>query len=149
MLKGKIKTLIQYDADSSSSIVSRFNYYYDTISGLLNKLDIQYRYLGEYYTVNTIFINHLDNNTILYDNFEQGKHKEKYKIVINGKQITAIYAVDTLTNEETIATKVYITNSKVDSIMDIGYYYTLASDIKDFNFTFNNNNYNYNSYYAQ
>jgi hypothetical protein len=140
ILEGKIKTLLQFDEDSSSGIVSRYNFYYDTISGYLKTVEIQYRYLGEYYTINVITINHLDNNTLLYDNFENSRHKEKYKIILNGKQITAILAIDTLTNEEALVTSIHFNNGILDSIIDVGSFYVLASDIKYVNFEFNNNN---------
>lgn len=140
ILRGKIKTLIQYDADTSGSTVSRYNYYYDTISGLLKKVEIQYRYLGEYYTTNIVVINHIDNNTIVYDNFEERRHKEKYRILLDGKQITGIHSVDTLTGDENIVTSVHFNNNTIDSIMDSGTFYAIAGDINLYDLLYNNSN---------
>lgn len=70
----------------------------------------------------------------MYDNFEEGSHKEKYRILLDGKQIIGIYSVDTLTEDENIVTTVHFNNNTIDSIIDAGSFYALASDINLYDF---------------
>jgi hypothetical protein len=137
ILDGKLKVVTEYPKDSTAGLLRRYYYYYDTIYGNLDSIVITIKYLDNDIYIGTYTVKKINSNTIAY---EEASSNRKFKIFLDHKQILEIKEIDTVQALETNAAEIFFTNNKIDSVFDIGAFFTLASNIKLYNFDFYNNN---------
>lgn len=134
-IKGKIKSLTYYYDDSVNNI-SRFYFNYDSKTSLLQSIDMHGKFQGiDTFIHGYIYIVRLNNDTILfYNNLE----RKQYLITTDGKQITSIYKIDSLSGTNELATSIYLKDNKVDSIYDIGLF--IQTNISFYHFKYDSKN---------
>lgn len=132
-VKGKIKSLLLYNSDTTFNI-SRFYFNYDSLSGTLISVDANIKFQGiDTYFLGYINIINQSNNYIkIYNNI----NNVQYTIHTDNKQITDIYKMNNGISQ--LATSVYINNGMIDSIYDIGDF--LQTNISFSNFKFHEGN---------
>jgi|JI6StandDraft_1071083.scaffolds.fasta_scaffold159954_1 hypothetical protein len=146
-LKGKLKTL----TDNTLGL-DTFYFFYDSISGKLNKTTIASQFLSSSKYIATI--DHETGGNIKVSVYWNDINTLPviWRIYTNGKQITSIEKIsDTSTNLLNTSTKIYLNSAKVDSVVDKG---TLPdmffADVHNNGFSFNSGNCNsYNSVWTQ
>lgn len=137
ILKGKLKTLTEYDEGDSVNNLSRFYYYYDSISGTLADVIVVVKISGIYYYPGAFnSIKKINSNTIRYSD---RLNNRDFNIKLYNKQITEIYEVDTLNETEWLSTNVLFNNNSIDTIFDIGGSLPI-SKIKYYGLSYSNNN---------
>lgn len=132
-IEGKLKLVTEYPKDSTSGLVRRYYYYYDTIGVNLDSIVIYAKYAGNDMYVGTHSLKKLNNNTLIYT---EATSNRKFKIVLNDKQIIEIKEIDSVQLTETTVTKINFYNGNVDTIFDTGYFFQLANNIKIYNFQY-------------
>lgn len=134
ILKGKLRTLTEYDDDNTFKDTITYYFIYDTINGDLQKIKVKYvnAYLVDTFGLDEWNIDKINDTTIIF--------KGEYKVIVNNKQIIRIYKYDT-TSQSVV--NLYSEVSKLDSnvtmVYDIGKS-VLGYEIVLSDFKFENNN---------
>lgn len=125
MFHGKLKTFDDFyfgQILTPTDTAKTYLFYYDSVSGLLNHvgLKIKFNTIDTIITFTKIYRNADGSLYVYHRNISSSDQPIKYRVYTNGKQITSIVSLDTISNTEVTVVKLFSSGNITDSIFNEG-----------------------------